>query len=78
MGCKSLTGFILSAYKDLFKEYLTNLIQQVMTNKLRVVLDFGQNSSEGQFEGIDSVVRGVEVIKLLLLINLFLNVFFFS
>jgi hypothetical protein len=49
------------AYKDLFKEYLPQLIEQVSNNKLKVVLDFGQNTTEGKFEGIDSVVRGVEV-----------------
>lgn len=60
MGAKTLVGFILTVYKDLFKEYLPQLIEQVSTNKLKVVLDFGQNTTEGKFEGIDSVVGGVE------------------
>jgi hypothetical protein len=70
MGAKSLVGFILTAYKDLFKEYLSQLIEQVSNNKLKVVLDFGQNTTEGKFEGIDSVVRGVEVIMNIDIFNL--------
>jgi hypothetical protein len=62
MNSQSLTGFLLANYSELYKQYLTQLIEQVVSNKLRIVLDFGQNTSEGKFEGIDSVVRGVEVI----------------
>ncbi len=67
MNSQSLTGFFLKDYSDLFKEYLPQLIEQVLSNKLRIVLDFGQNTTEGKFERIESVVRGVEVnVKLFL------------
>ena len=56
-----ITGFILPAHKVKFQEYLNQLIVDVIDKRLRVVLDLGQNTSEGQFFGIDSVVRGVEV-----------------
>jgi len=60
MQSKTLSGFLLSNYRELFEDYLKNLIKLVLSDKLRVVLDFGQNTSVGQFEGINSVVRGVE------------------
>jgi len=60
MGNQSLTGFLLTGYSDLFPKYLKQLVEDVVSNRLRVVLDFGQKSSEGEFKGIDSVVRGVE------------------
>ena len=62
MGNQSLTGFLLTGYSDLFPKYLKQLVEDVVSNRLRVVLDLGQKSSEGEFKGIDSVVRGVEVI----------------
>ena len=61
MGNQSLTGFLLTGYNDLFPKYLKQLVEDVVSNRLRVVLDFGQNISEREFVGIDSVVRGVEV-----------------
>ncbi|CAG2183483.1 unnamed protein product, partial [Oppiella nova] len=62
-GSKTLSGFYLSDYKHLYAKYLKQLIGDVVNNKLRVVLDLGQNTSEGEFAGIDSVVRGVEVFE---------------
>jgi len=70
MDSKTLTGFFLPNCADSYKEYLKKLFEQFMTNKIKVVLDFGQNTSEGKFEGIDSVVRGVEVILKLFIICL--------
>ncbi|CAG2163978.1 unnamed protein product [Oppiella nova] len=61
MKNQTLSGFILSGYKHLFTEYFTKLVEDVVTNKLRIVLDFGIKSGDGEFNGIDSVVRGVEV-----------------
>ncbi|XP_054153308.1 prostaglandin reductase 3-like [Oppia nitens] len=60
MGNKSLTGYILSGFNHLFPEYLTKLIGDVVNNKLKIVIDLGQNTTEGEFKGIDGVVRGVE------------------
>ena len=62
-GSKTLSGFYLPDHKDLYAKYLKQLIGDVVNNKLRVVLDLGQNTSEGEFSGIDSVVRGVEVFE---------------
>ena len=61
MQSKSLIGFILPQFHDLHKEYLLKLIDLVKTKKLRIILDFGKNSSEGEFVGIENVVRGVQV-----------------
>ncbi|CAG2109564.1 unnamed protein product [Medioppia subpectinata] len=60
MKNQTLSGLLLTGYSDLFPKYLKQLVGDVVSNKLRVVLDFGQKSSEGEFNGIDSVVRGVE------------------
>jgi hypothetical protein len=40
---------------------LKNLIELYSNDKLKIILDFGQNSPNGPFEGIDAVVKGVEV-----------------
>ncbi len=70
MNSQSLNGFLFHNYSDLFKDYLKQLIEQVLTNKLRIVLDFGVNTSAEKFDGIESVVRGVEVyVKLFWTIN---------
>ena len=61
MKNQSLSGFFLTHHRELFPQYLKQLIGDVMSNKLKIVLDLGQTSSEGPFHGIDSVVRGVEV-----------------
>ena len=61
MGSKCLVGFLITSYSDLFPKYANQLVEDISNNKLKVVLDFGQNTNEGKFEGIDSVVRGVEV-----------------
>ncbi|CAG2174610.1 unnamed protein product, partial [Oppiella nova] len=59
-GNQMLSGFFIWKNRELFPKYLPKLIENVVNNKLRVVLDLGQNTSEGEFVGIDSVVRGVE------------------
>jgi len=57
-----MTGFFLSGLFHLFPQYVSEMIECVVSGKLRVVLDLGQTSSEGPFNGIEFVVRGVEVI----------------
>ncbi|CAM6031342.1 unnamed protein product, partial [Sphagnum compactum] len=57
---KSLNGFFLLNFKDFYSEYLPKLIELLAKKELKIVLDFGQNTIEGQFEGIDSIARGVE------------------
>ncbi len=37
------------------------MIELYANNKLKIVLDFGQNSENGPFEGIDSVIKAVQV-----------------
>ena len=61
MNNQSLTGFLLSGFPQLFPKYLKQLTEEVLSGKLRIVLDLGQTSTDGPFVGIDSVVRGVEV-----------------
>ncbi|CAG2178094.1 unnamed protein product [Oppiella nova] len=60
LGSKTVTGFAVPHYIHLFPQYMPQLIEDIMTKKLRVVLDFGLKSSKGEFIGIDSVVNGVE------------------
>ncbi|CAG2167451.1 unnamed protein product, partial [Oppiella nova] len=60
-GSRTLSGFNISDHKALFGKHVQQLIGDVVNNKLRVVLDLGQNTSEGEFVGIESVVSGVEV-----------------
>ena len=61
MKNQSLSGFLLTHHNELFPKYLKQLIEDVLSKKLKIVLDLGQTTSEGPFHGIDSVVRGVEV-----------------
>lgn len=56
----TLVGFSFRAFSHLFEEYLKNMIELYANNKLKIVLDFGQNSENGTFEGIDSVIKAVE------------------
>ncbi len=58
---QSLIGFRFRHFSHLFNEYLKNLIELYSNDKLKIILDFGQNSPNGPFEGIDAVVKGVEV-----------------
>jgi NADPH-dependent curcumin reductase CurA len=57
---QSLIGFRFRHFSHLFNEYLKNLIELYSNNKLKIIIDFGQNSPNGPFEGIDAVVKGVE------------------
>ena len=56
-----MNGFLLTQYTDEFPKYLPKLMQMLAKGELKTVLDFGDNTSGGQFVGIDSVLRGVEV-----------------
>ena len=62
MKSQCLNGFGIHHHHKLHAKYLKQLIRDLMSNKFRVVLDLGQNTSEGPFNGIESVVRGVEVL----------------
>jgi len=50
----------LPNFKDFYSEYLPKLIELLAKKELKIVLDFGQNTIKGRFEGIDSIARGVE------------------
>ena len=54
-------GFSLPKHRQYYGEYLRKLIELMHNKQIKVVLDSGENTSEGPFVGIDSVVRGVEV-----------------
>ncbi|CAG2119437.1 unnamed protein product, partial [Medioppia subpectinata] len=56
-----LSGFFIWHNRDLFPKYMPQLVEDVVSNKLKIAVDLGLNTSEGEFKGIDSVVRGVEV-----------------
>ena len=61
MKSASLTGFLLPNFNTHFPEYLKKLIELVLSKKIKIILDFGKSETEGEFIGIESVVRGVEV-----------------
>lgn len=59
MKSKSLSGFILSDYRQYFPEYFAKLAELVRKGEIKVVLDFGDRAEGGRFEGIENVARGV-------------------
>ena len=61
MNNQTISGFLLFGWFHLFPKYLKEMVEDVVSGKLRIVLDLGKTTSEGQFNGIDAVVRGVEV-----------------
>ena len=61
MNNQSISGFFLPGWSHLFPKYLKEMIEDVVSGKLRIVHDLRQTTSEGQFNGIDAVVRGVEL-----------------
>jgi hypothetical protein len=61
MKNQSITGFMLSGWFNLFPKYLKELIEDQVSGKLKVVLDFGEKTSGGQFNGLEGAIRAVEV-----------------
>ncbi|XP_054153339.1 prostaglandin reductase-3-like [Oppia nitens] len=60
MKSNSLNGFLLTQFTEDFPQYLPKLMTMLANNELKSILDFGDNSSDGQFAGIESVMRAVE------------------
>jgi len=60
-GSKSLNGFALFEYPELFPEYLQNLITMIQDGRIRVEVDLGEHSSGGKFIGLESIARAEEV-----------------
>ncbi|XP_037026632.1 prostaglandin reductase 3-like [Bradysia coprophila] len=56
----TLTGFFLLNHVDKFPVYLNELIRDVDSGKLNITNDFGENTSDGIFSGLNGAVRGVE------------------
>ena len=52
---------MLTQFKEYFPKYLPKLIEMLANNELKIAVDLGLNSVNGEFKGIDSVVRAVEV-----------------
>ena len=65
MGSNTLVGFAANNYFDKFQEYQQKMIELIRKNQLKIVLDFGQNTEKGEFFGLQSVVRAIEVLKLI-------------
>ena len=61
MKNQSLIGFTVEGFTELYKQYSKQLIEMIASKKITIILDFGLNAKDGPFEGIESVVRGVEV-----------------
>lgn len=53
-------------YSEHYAEYLPKLIGMLQKNELKVSVDLGHNTIGGEFNGIDSIVRAVEVIILVI------------
>ena len=73
MDSKTISGFLLSDYLHLIQDYFQKLHKLFQDGHLKILLDFGQNSPNGPFEGIESVVNGVEVSDIFVLIFLTLS-----
>ncbi|KAG4065564.1 hypothetical protein HA402_004155 [Bradysia odoriphaga] len=56
----TLTGFMLTNHAVDFPVYLTELIGDVASGKLKITNDFGEGTADGTFNGLDGAVRGVE------------------
>ena len=52
---------MLFHFSQYYAEYVPQLIEMVAKNQLKIAVDLGLNTIEGEFEGINSVVRAVEV-----------------
>ena len=52
---------MLTHFREEFPTYLPKLIQMLAKSQLKIAVDLGLNTIDGEFKGIDSVVRAVEV-----------------
>lgn len=56
----SVIGFLLTNEAQHFKEYIPQLITGIVSNKLKIKIDMGENSPKGPFKGLAGVVDAVE------------------
>lgn len=57
---KTLSGFIVSDFHELFGDYLKTLVGLFKEGKLTVKVDDGKNTPEGSFKGLEDIVRAEE------------------
>ena len=57
---RTLIGFRIEGFRELYKDYFKLLIDSIANNKLKIILDFGESSSGGPFVGLESVDRAVQ------------------
>ena len=60
MKSQSMTGFFLTNESHHFAEYFKKQIELIMTGKMKIRLDMGQDSPGGKFTGVADVPRAVE------------------
>ena len=57
-----MAGFFLPDYSRQYKEYLLKLLQLYGSKDLKLVVDDGSSTSaDGKFQGIEGIIRAVEV-----------------
>ena len=71
MNSHSISGFLLFHYLHIIPEYFKKLVKLFQDGKLKILLDLGQESSAGPFDGVHSVVNGVEVSCVLFIILIY-------
>ena len=79
MNSHSIAGFLLFDYLHAIPEYFGKLLKLFQDGKIKILLDYGQNTPTGPFEGIHSAVNAVEVCLLCFIvdhIDLLINIFF--
>lgn len=57
-------GFDVFSHQDLFNEYLEKQIDLYLMGKYKPVLDFGERSPDGPFQGLQDVGRALNVSSL--------------
>lgn len=71
MNSHSISGFLLFHYLHIIPEYFKKLFKLFQDGNLKILLNIGEESSAGPFEGVHSVVNGVEVNSVLFVIFIY-------
>ncbi|XP_015930656.2 prostaglandin reductase 3 [Parasteatoda tepidariorum] len=56
----AVQGFLLTHYMDCFPTYYKYLSEHLQSGKLRIVIDTGSKTADGEFLGMEGIIRGVE------------------
>ncbi|KAG8195210.1 hypothetical protein JTE90_027953 [Oedothorax gibbosus] len=56
----AVQGFLFFSYKECFPTYFKYLCDSVQSKKLKPLIDTGISTAEGEFVGMEGIIRGVE------------------